>query len=241
MDNNFHEGMQKMDKRFHVHVATQVGGNRNELLAGLEDLGFAHDVVLGGVEGLPDSQQICHMTDLHMTLKVETVEESSRIADLVDQLMRKTETIGYFHTERCENKLPVDSAFKVNNWRPNSHRPFPAHVFRSAYRPMMNKTWDLHGSVAEDELPLRLKKYLLDQGMYFIRREKPDGKIYTIFTIQGVSPDSEGLELFQRLVGWWASIEGPKVVLQWESTLRMAQYGQGLKIVPPTIERVEWR
>jgi hypothetical protein len=194
---------------------------------------------MGGVEGLPDSQQLCHMTDLHMTLKVGTVGKANQMAGLIDQLMRRTGAIGYFHTERCENKLLVDSAFQTENWRPNPHRHFPAHVFQSAYGPA-NKTWDLHGSVAENELWSSLKKYLLDQGMYFIRRQKPDGKIYTIFTIQGTSPQSDGLKLFQRLVGWWASIEGPKCSLQWESTLQMRRYGSPL-IVPPTIERIGWR
>lgn len=222
--------------RHHVHVATQPAGDREVLRKGLEALGLAHDEVLGGVEGLPDSGQICHATDLHMTAKVASWQESERLADQVGQLMRSTEAVGYLHTERAEDKVLLTPAWE--GWTIRS--PFPAHPFAASYNEA-NKAWDLHGSVAEDELKPDFKKYLLDQGMYFIRRQKPDAKIYSIFTIQGLSSaEKDGRQLFQALVGWWAVCRGPTVSLQWEVTSRMERYNNP-SIVPPTIERVSWR
>jgi hypothetical protein len=223
--------------RHHIHVATQVDAacNRQALVNGLEALGLIHDEVMGGVEGLPDSNQICHATDLHMTLKVASHEESKIIVGQVDQLMLSTGTVGYYHTERAEDKVLLTHAWP--GWTLRS--PFPARPFKASYRDT-NKEWDLHGSVAEDDLDENFKGYLLDMGMYFIRRQKPDGKIYSIFTIQGISPPTEGRQLFQKLVGWWAACHGPTVSLQWEVTSHMKRYGIP-SIVPPTVEAVSWR
>ena len=222
--------------RHHIHVATEVAStcDRATLANGLETLGLTHDEVMGGVEGLPDSQQLCHATDLHMTLKVGSWEESERVIDQVDQLMLSSGAVGYYHTERAEDKVLLTPAWP--GWTLRS--PFPACPFKASYRDV-NKEWDLHGSVREQDLSDVFKDYLLDMGMYFIRRRKPDG-IYSIFTIQGISSAAEGRQLFQALVGWWAICHGPAVSLQWEVTSRMKRYGTP-SIVPPTIEAVSWR
>ena len=225
-----------MSNKYDIHVATEAGGDSKELRQALAKLGFFDDALVrrGLVFGPQTGRYYssCMAIDVHVSKKVDNLNELKLLQKNVDKLLKKSRCSGYWHSEWTEFDVSVKSdkpfALTPPSFEPLDVRPRKEH-----------KTWDLHVAMRTDHVPEELASMLLEHGLYSIERTKLTGN-FTIWTLQGVNGVREGRQFACALLWWLGRIGAPDFDFKFEITIGMARSGDPL-LVPPTVTEIPWK
>ena len=234
-----------MKSVYDVHVAVEQphGESDNDSLRKeLENLGFSDDRLVWPTVFLVDSRKpephASPLIDMHMSKKCSSPDEVTSLEQVVDQILSASGVPSYWHSESVPPGFDVSLAGRGSM---SDNLGFTFKPFLAEQREII-KQWDIHLSFKEDEVGRQLQNALRQQGFYYLLREKwPHGIVvtYAIYTIQGVNHPREGAELFRRMKEWLEQVRSPACDLKFEVTTAMQKYNDP-KIVPPTIDRIEW-
>ncbi len=226
--------------KFDMHVATEGSNERTPFVKALERMDFTHDLLIERhvtfLKNVPVSS--CPLIGVHMTKKY--AEPSSIEGDLecVQYLMTQHGQVGYAHAEVASKDITLiaQEPFQIA-------RPWPLNRLEGEIRPE-NKKWDLHIAIPTDTMPQELEEILRYEysGLYSIQlRKKRDGKekIFTVYTMQGISSPEDGRRLHRVLRDWFEDVNAPHIEMKQETYIGMFRVGDP-KIVPPTVSEVHY-
>lgn len=227
--------------KYDMHVASE-GGDSASLGAGLAKLGFKDDNL--AQQGLTFDEETakhyksCPIIDIHASKKVATIEELRELGNRVHQIMVETGAVGYWHGESVAEDEHIESPIKAFRIEP---LPFRRLISRPRNK---EKVWDIHLAIQEALLVKELRDTLIGGGLYYLSRWKQlpgmsERERFAVFTVQGISPATEGQRFYTELCGWLRKVAAPSCDIKLEITTAMKLY-LSPKAVPPTIEFIEW-
>lgn len=223
-----------------MHIATEAG-NSDALRAALTQLGFKDDnLAARGLIFDPETAQhytSCPLIDVHASIKIGTHEETLRLEDEIDELMKQNGVTGYWHSEFVEADEHIEPLTKL------SIKPLP--FSRLSSRPRNEKKkWDIHLSFQEDLLLQEFKEMLISHGLYYLARIKNipqlGEKRFAVFTVQGVNRANEGRRFYSELCTWLREIGAPSCDIKLEITTGMELYNFP-RAIPPTVSEIPWK
>jgi len=231
--------------KFDLHVATEPCEDES-LERTLMDLGLKHDRLVEQHVNFYGNIAVsaCPLIGLHMSKKYDQNQPSEILSQIrkeieqIEALLRKHGVIGYAHAEgthpECDLVLTSKEEF-------NHCVSWPVARFQPTFSGK-DKKWDIHIAIPIDNLPVQLATILEQSGMYSIELLKARngaGRVFRIYTIQGISSPVEGMLLFDGLVNWFRAAHAPHIEIKMETYIAMVRVGEPT-IVPPTIDHVKF-
>lgn len=232
-----HEMEDVVMSNFDIHVAAE-GGDVAALAEALRTLGFEDDN-LASREMFFDSEtaryyEACPLIAVHVSRKCRDRVEQESLAAEVDATACATGAVGYGHSEYARKRVGVTET-DGSDFLPT---PLPFRRLTPRPRPKAKK-WDIHIRWDLDKSPDELLEALVEQGGFYYLIRWREGRKVVVPTIQGINSPAEGLRLFDATCGWLQAVGAPPFDAKFEITRRMEIWGSP-RLVPPTIEAIEW-
>jgi hypothetical protein len=225
--------------KYDMHIATEAGDSA-ALKQALSELEFRDDnlaerhLTFDAETGKHYSA--CPLIDVHVSKKIEARPELRELEIRVNQIMKQTNVTGYWHSEYIMADDHIDPQV------PFALKPLP--FARLSSRPRSEeKVWDIHLAFRESLMPPGLSETLIENGIYYIARLKkvPEGgeDRFAVYTVQGINRTKEGENFYLKFVEWLKAVGVPACDIKLELTTAMEVYNSP-RLVPPTIEHIEW-
>lgn len=229
----------KAKYEYDMHIATEAGDS-DGVRAAITELGFKDDNLADRrVIYDPETQKhynSCPAIVVHASKKVKTHPELRDLEIEVDNIMNKTGSTGYWHSECILDDMRIESK------NPFALKPLPFARLLSRPR-TVRKVWDIHLAVRESLVPVEFRECLIANGIYYLARLKnvPEGgqERFSVFTAQGINRRMEGERFYTELCGWLDAVGAPPCDIKFELTTAMEIY-KNPQAVPPTVDHIDW-